>query len=150
MAHSSTAVPDPSRTPNPTAALAAAGRHVRHMGWRSSTVQRRLRKARGRLQWSKARCLDGILSRLHALERTAAADHLRLEASVDLARRWGRAVDLGPDLARYETWTRRSKALLAQAGACGRRHRLVWPMQSGTVVRVVRPRLPTFVWYERR
>lgn len=144
MAGSARARAPASRAPIPSPGLDVVRRRVRRMGWRSVTTQRWLRLARHRRQWAKARCIDGLLSQLHAIERLAGAEQRRLEARVADAERRGASIDLRPELARFDTWSRRSEALLARAGACGRR-RYAWA--PGTRVRVIRPRLPAVRWY---
>lgn len=144
VASSGAARAQASRAPNPSSGLQVMQRHVQRMGWRSATTQRWLRLARSRHQWAKARCLDRLLSQLHAIERLATAEHGRLTARVDDAQRSDAILDLRPDLARFDNWSRRSEALFARAGACGRR---TYAWAPGTSVRVIRPRLPSVRWY---
>jgi hypothetical protein len=155
QSHAPAKAKDPGAAAAPTAKrqkLAApasydqAAAWVSNMSIRSDQVRKLLMKARGNQQLTQVRCLDGLLSQAHAVERLGR----RTQRSIELALARGlrqRAEAHGARLAVYES---RSQGLLEEANHCvtpvSRRVRV----PSGYTVRVIPPRLPPSPEVSRR
>jgi hypothetical protein len=114
--------------------MAQARTQIDAMSLRSDNVHRLLRKARATKHGVRSRCLDGMLSQIHATERQALLELSALEAT--------RSRVVLTRLARLQTLSTRSKQLAIEASRCGKRYSKRQRVKSGYTVRVVAPRLP--------
>jgi len=110
---------------------------VGRMSLRANRVHRWLRDARSRNDFRRARCLDDMLSRTHALEHMG---HAEVDAIVSAIRshHTSHAQRLLARLTRYD---QRAAQLIAVAHNCGMRVSARPRMKTGYTVKVIAPRL---------
>jgi hypothetical protein len=104
------------------------------MSLRSNRVHRQLRDARARKQTARTRCLDGMLSQIHAVERQARLQLGALHATAS-------HLDRGR-LKRLRTLSTRSQQLVVEASRCGKPYSSRQRVKTSYTVRVLAPKLP--------
>ena len=104
---------------------------------RSDRVHTWLRQARAQRKDARARCLDRMLSQVHAVER-----QLREEAAAIKARAARPEASLDQNEARMAILEARSRGLAADAYWCGRERSRRPKGPTTTKVKVTRPNLP--------
>jgi hypothetical protein len=115
-----------------------AGVLVSRMAMRSGHVHKWLRKARGSTHVKRARCLDRMLSQVHALERLGAIEQQEILAAVTV----GHATMADARLMRLGVFETRSKILLSEANVCGKARSRRQRMRTSYRVTLHKPKLP--------